>query len=229
MRLCLTQGGLVRNLTAAEIVGVSACRGALNIATPVQHRPMAWGAAAQYDETMKALRILADEHGFDMSPRRITLSTVGLLPALERLAREPVMPNLAISLHAPTDLQRGELVPINRKYGVSDIIEACKRFPLKKRSRITFEYVLAGVNDRRRTRAGSRSSSPASRRSEPDPAERRARHPVRSPSTGDRSLRRDRSEHGVACRTQEPRRVFRAACGNDCRGSEKSAAQQLAS
>jgi 23S rRNA (adenine2503-C2)-methyltransferase len=83
-----------------------------------------------------------------MPPRRITLSTVGLLPALERLAREPIMPNLAISLHAPTDAQRGELVPINRKYGVSDIIAACKRFPLRKRSRITFEYVLlAGVND----------------------------------------------------------------------------------
>ena len=58
------------------------------------------------------------------------------------------MPNLAISLHAPTDAIRGDLVPINRKYGVADIIEACKRFPLKRRSRITFEYVLlAGVND----------------------------------------------------------------------------------
>ena len=56
-----------------------------------------------YDETMKALRILADEHGLALSPRRVTLSTVGLLPALERLAREPMMPNLAISLHAPTD------------------------------------------------------------------------------------------------------------------------------
>src|SRR5439155_10432377 len=101
-----------------------------------------------YDETMKALRILADEHGFAMSPRRITLSTVGLLPALEKLAREPVMPNLAISLHAPTDVQRGELVPINRKYGVAEIVEACKRFPVRKRSRITFEYVLlSGVND----------------------------------------------------------------------------------
>jgi 23S rRNA (adenine2503-C2)-methyltransferase len=74
---------------------------------------------------------------------------VGLLPALERLAREPLMPNLAISLHAPSDVLRGELVPINRKYGVADIIDACKRFPLKKRARITFEYVLlAGVNDR---------------------------------------------------------------------------------
>src|SRR5262249_32276876 len=102
-----------------------------------------------YDETMKALRILCDEHGFAVPPRRITLSTVGLLPELERLAREPIMPNLAISLHAPTDVQRASLVPINRKYGVSDIIAACKRFPVKKRGRITFEYVLlSGVNDR---------------------------------------------------------------------------------
>jgi 23S rRNA (adenine2503-C2)-methyltransferase len=79
----------------------------------------------------------------------MTLSTVGVLPALDRMAREPIMPNLAISLHAPTDTLRGELVPLNRKYGVADIIAACKRFPLSKRSRITFEYVLlAGVNDR---------------------------------------------------------------------------------
>src|SRR5579862_7742885 len=97
---------------------------------------------------MTALRILTDEHGLAMPTRRITLSTVGLLSALERLAKEPVMPNLAISLHAPTDLQRGELVPINKKYGVAEIIAACKRFPVRKRSRITFEYVLlAGVND----------------------------------------------------------------------------------
>ncbi len=97
---------------------------------------------------MKALRILTDEFGFAMPPRRITLSTVGLLPALERLAKEPVMPNLAISLHAPTDAVRATLVPLNQKYGVAEIIAACRRFPLRKRSRITFEYVLlAGVND----------------------------------------------------------------------------------
>jgi 23S rRNA (adenine2503-C2)-methyltransferase len=149
---CLTgRMGLVRNLTAGEIVGqVRVLADALamretrfNIVLMGMGEPL-----HNYDETMKALRILTDEHGFAMSPRRITLSTVGLLPALEKLANEPVMPNLAISLHAPTDAQRGELVPINRKYGVADIIDACKRFPLKKRSRITFEYVmLSGVND----------------------------------------------------------------------------------
>jgi 23S rRNA (adenine2503-C2)-methyltransferase len=149
---CLTgKMGLTRHLMAGEIVGqVRVLAGALamrnarfNIVLMGMGEPL-----HNYDETMKALRILTDEHGFAMSPRRITLSTVGLLPALERLAREPVMPNLAISLHAPTDVLRGELVPVNRKYGVSDIIEACRRFPMKRRSRITFEYVmLAGVND----------------------------------------------------------------------------------
>jgi 23S rRNA (adenine2503-C2)-methyltransferase len=150
---CLTgKMGLVRNLTAGEIVGqvrvlvdAVSMRGVrFNIVLMGMGEPL-----HNYDETMKALRILTDEHGFAMSPRRITLSTVGVLPALEKLAREPIMPNLAISLHAPTDELRGQLVPINRKYGVSEIIDACKRFPLKRRSRITFEYVmLAGVNDR---------------------------------------------------------------------------------
>jgi 23S rRNA (adenine2503-C2)-methyltransferase len=97
---------------------------------------------------MKALRILADPRGFAISPRRITLSTVGVLPALERLASEPVMPNLAISLHATTEAQRDFLVPVNRKYALQDILNASRRFPLKRRNRITFEYVLLrGVND----------------------------------------------------------------------------------
>ncbi len=151
-RFCLTgKMGLVRNLTAGEIVGqVRVLADALgmrdkrfNLVLMGMGEPL-----HNYDETMKALRILADEHGLAVSPRRVTLSTVGLLSALERLAQEPLMPNLAISLHAPTDAIRGDLVPINKKYGVADIIDACKRFPLKRRSRITFEYVLlAGVND----------------------------------------------------------------------------------
>ncbi|HEY6895483.1 MAG TPA: 23S rRNA (adenine(2503)-C(2))-methyltransferase RlmN, partial [Rhodanobacteraceae bacterium] len=150
---CLTgRMGLVRNLTAGEIVGqVRVLVDALQMRdTSFNIVLMGMGEPLHnYDETMKALRILADEHGFAINPKRVTLSTVGLLPALERMAREPVMPNLAISLHAPTDVQRGELVPINKKYGVADIIDACRRFPLKRRSRITFEYVLlSGINDR---------------------------------------------------------------------------------
>jgi 23S rRNA (adenine2503-C2)-methyltransferase len=149
---CLTgKMGLVRNLTAGEIAGqVRVLAEALdlrdrkfNIVLMGMGEPL-----HNYDETMRALRILNDEHGFAMSPRRMTLSTVGVLPALERMARERLMPNLAISLHAPTDTLRGELVPLNRKYGVAKIVDACKRFPQTKRSRITFEYVLlAGVND----------------------------------------------------------------------------------
>jgi 23S rRNA (adenine2503-C2)-methyltransferase len=83
-----------------------------------------------------------------MSPRRITLSTVGIVPGLEKLGQEPLMPNLAISLHATTEEQRTMLVPPNKKYPLAQIIDTCRRFPLKNRSRITFEYVLlAGVND----------------------------------------------------------------------------------
>ncbi len=118
-----------------------------------------------YDETMKALRILADEHGLAVSPRRITLSTVGVLPKLERLATEALMPNLAISLHSTTEDQRDRLVPVNRKYGLKDLLDACRRFPLKRRSRITFEYVLLNeVNDTRKTRGGWSSCWPGSRR-----------------------------------------------------------------
>jgi 23S rRNA (adenine2503-C2)-methyltransferase len=149
---CLTgKMGLVRNLTAGEIAGqVRVLAGALdmrdkafNIVLMGMGEPL-----HNYDETMRALRILNDDHGFALPPRRVTLSTVGLLPALERLAQEPLMPNLAISLHAPNDVLRADLVPLNKKYGVKEIIDACKQFPLTRRRRITFEYVLlAGVND----------------------------------------------------------------------------------
>ena len=149
---CLTgKMGLVRNLSAGEIAGqvrVLAAATAL-LDAPFNIVLMGMGEPLHnYDNTMKALRILHDEHGLAISPRRVTLSTVGIVPGLERLAREPLMPNLAVSLHATTDEQRTALVPPNRKYPLADILEACRRFPLKKRNRITFEYVmLAGVND----------------------------------------------------------------------------------
>src|SRR5262245_55129540 len=143
---CLTgKMGLVRNLTAGEIVGqVRVLAGELglrdskfNIVLMGMGEPL-----HNYDQTMKALRMLNDEHGMAISPKRVTLSTVGVLPALEKLAAEPLMPNLAISLHATTEDQREALVPVNRKYGLQDILDAARRFPLRKRSRITFEYVL---------------------------------------------------------------------------------------
>ncbi|PYR67187.1 MAG: 23S rRNA (adenine(2503)-C(2))-methyltransferase RlmN [Acidobacteria bacterium] len=149
---CLTgKMGLVRNLTAGEIAGqvrvLAAATGLLD--HPFNIVLMGMGEPLHnYDATMKALRMLHDENGLSVSPRRVTLSTVGIVPGLERLAHEPLMPNLAISLHATTDEQRSELVPPNRKYPLAEILETCRRFPLKRRSRITFEYVmLEGVND----------------------------------------------------------------------------------
>ena len=149
---CLTgKMGLVRHLSAGEIAGQVRV---LATATGMLDHPfnivlMGMGEPLHnYDNTMKALRMLHSEHGLAVSPRRVTLSTVGIVPGLERLATEPLMPNLAISLHATTDEQRTALVPPNRKYPLAAILDTCRRFPLKKRSRITFEYVmLAGVND----------------------------------------------------------------------------------
>ncbi len=149
---CLTgRMGLVRHLTAGEIVGqvrvLAAATGLLD--SPFNIVLMGMGEPLHnYDQTMKALRMLHAEQGLAVSPRRVTLSTVGIVPAMRRLADEPLMPNLAISLHATTDEQRTALVPPNRKYPLAEILETCRTFPLKKRSRITFEYVmLADVND----------------------------------------------------------------------------------
>ena len=234
---CLTgKMGLVRNLTAAEIVGqVRVLAGAVNL-REARFNIVLMGMGEplhNYDETMKALRILTDEHGFDMSPRRITLSTVGLLPALERLATEAVMPNLAISLHAPTDLQRGELVPINRKYGVGDIIDACRKFPLKNRSRITFEYVLlAGVNDSPQdARRLAKLVAGVKSKVNLIPLNAAAGIPFERPS--DEAVNRFAkivADHGVAVSVRKSRgRDIRAACGQlIVEGAKKSAAQQLA-
>ena len=149
---CLTgKMGIVRNLTAGEIVGqvrvltreLGMAQSRFNIVLMGMGEPL-----HNYDAVMKALRMLNDERGLAVSPRRVTLSTVGVLPGIERLATEPLMPNLAISLHATTEEQRDLLVPINRKYGFEDLLDACRRFPVKRRARITFEYVLLkDVND----------------------------------------------------------------------------------
>jgi len=181
-----------------------------------------------YEATMKALRMLADEHGFGMSPRRMTLSTVGVLPALERLATEPLMPNLAISLHSTTEDQRDMLVPINRKYGLKELLDACRRFPIKRRERITFEYVLLrDVNDtpedaRRLVRLlhGIRVKVNLL------PLNEAAGIPFERPSD-DRVNRFARvlSEHGVTVSVRKSRgRDIRAACGQLITESSRTAA-----
>jgi 23S rRNA (adenine2503-C2)-methyltransferase len=143
--------GLVRHLAAGEIVGQVRVLAQSLALLDVRFNVVLMGMGEplhNYDATMKALRILADPSGLALSPRRVTLSTVGVVPALDRLATEPVMPNLAISLHATTEEQRSRLVPLNRKYRIEDVLAACRRFPVKRRDRITFEYVLLdGVND----------------------------------------------------------------------------------
>lgn len=234
---CLTgKMGLIRNLTAGEIVGqvrvladtLAMREATFNIVLMGMGEPL-----HNYDETMKALRILADEHGFAMSPRRITLSTVGLLPALERMAREPIMPNLAISLHAPTDAARGDLVPINKKYGVKDIIDACKRFPLKRRNRITFEYVLlAGVNDSPAdARRLAKLLSGVKSKVNLIPLNAAAGIPFERPSDEaiDRFAGILADQHLVVSVRKSRGRDIRAACGQlIVEGPRKSPAQQLA-
>jgi 23S rRNA (adenine2503-C2)-methyltransferase len=234
---CLTgKMGLVRNLTAGEIVGqvrvladaLQMREAAFNIVLMGMGEPL-----HNYDETMKALRILTDAQGFAMPARRITLSTVGLLPALERLAKEPVMPNLAISLHAPTDLQRGELVPINKKYGVGDIVAAARRFPLKKRGRITFEYVLlAGVNDSPQdARRLAKLLAGVKSKVNLIPLNAAAGIPFERPSDAViDEFARIVADHGLTVSVRKSRgRDIRAACGQlIVEGEKKSAGQQLA-
>ncbi|HWF86832.1 MAG TPA: 23S rRNA (adenine(2503)-C(2))-methyltransferase RlmN [Vicinamibacterales bacterium] len=234
---CLTgKMGLARHLTVGEIVGqVRVLLSALDMHdTPFNIVLMGMGEPLHnYDETMKALRILADELGLAVNPRRVTLSTVGLLPALERLAREPIMPNLAISLHAPTDAQRGALVPINKKYGVHDIIEACKRFPIRKRSRITFEYVLlAGVNDASQdARRLAKLLAGVKSKVNLIPLNAAAGIPFDRPSDEaiDRFAKVLADHHLIVSVRKSRGRDIRAACGQlIVEGQRKSPAQQLA-
>jgi 23S rRNA (adenine2503-C2)-methyltransferase len=120
------------------------------------HDPFPWNVVVMgmgepllnYDATLGALRVLMDPEGFGVPPRKLTLSTVGILPALEKLAREPVRPNLAISLHAPDPGLRRALMPIEEKYPMDAVIEAALRYPVPRGGLVTFEYVLlGGVND----------------------------------------------------------------------------------
>ncbi len=160
-RFCLTALlGFRRNLSPAEIIGqilYVLCDKDLGIrSTGGESSPaltnvvlMGMGEPLQnLENVIKSLVILADPQGLALPPRRITLSTVGLVPQIRQLAEAPVVPNLAISLSATTDAVRDQLMPINRKYPIQKVLQACAGFPLRRNQRITFEYVLiAGVND----------------------------------------------------------------------------------
>jgi 23S rRNA (adenine2503-C2)-methyltransferase len=159
---CLTGiGGYKRNLKAEEILGqVATVMDEHETAATHPHRreedPFPWNVVVMgmgepllnSDATLEALRILMDAEGFGVPPRKLTLSTVGILPALEKLAREPVRPNLAISLHAPDPGLRRALMPIEEKYPMGAVVDAALRYPIPRGGLVTFEYVLlGGVND----------------------------------------------------------------------------------
>ena len=184
-QFCLTaQLGLIRNLTAGEILGQvlvaldedrraretknededededetaglepGAARSTSRSAErdPVQTNVVLMGQGEpllNFDAVMAALRILLDPEGVGISPKHVTLSTSGIVPGIERLGLEEVRPKLAISLNASNDEQRDALMPINRKYPLGILLEACKKYPLRPWEHLTFEYVmLGGVND----------------------------------------------------------------------------------
>src|SRR5215469_644827 len=101
-----------------------------------------------YDNVLRALRILNSAQGFNLGARHMTVSTVGLVPAIRKLSHEPLQVNLAISLHAPTDELRGQTMPVNRKYPLGELLAACKDYIANTLRQVTFEYVLlARVND----------------------------------------------------------------------------------
>jgi 23S rRNA (adenine2503-C2)-methyltransferase len=146
--------GLKRNLDAGEIVDqvylaqrllaeVEPGRRISNIVYMGMGEPL-----HNYDNLIASLKILTHDKGAGLSQRRITVSTSGLVPKLQRLGNEEVRPNLAVSLNAPNDAIRDEIMPINRKWNIGKLLAALRAYPLEQRRRITFEYVLlAGVND----------------------------------------------------------------------------------
>ena len=146
--------GLKRNLDAGEIVDqVYLAQRLLAEAEPDRRITnivyMGMGEPLHnYDNLITSLRILTHQKGAGLAQRRITVSTSGLVPKLEKLGAETVRPNLAVSLNAPNDSIRDEIMPINRKWNIAKLLAALKAYPLEQRRRITFEYVLlAGVND----------------------------------------------------------------------------------
>ena len=144
---CLTGSfGLERNLTTSEIVNqVCAVRrghAVDNIVLMGMGEPL-----HNLDNVVNALKILYAPSGFDYSPRKVTLSTSGLVPQMHELGVR-IKVNLAVSLNATTDEVRNQLMPINRRYPLAELMKACRQFPLAPRQRITFEYILIrGVND----------------------------------------------------------------------------------
>jgi 23S rRNA (adenine2503-C2)-methyltransferase len=159
-KFCLTGVlGFQRSLTSGEIVGQvllllennglhpgvpgGESSGRVNLVFMGMGEPL-----LNYENVMAAIRVLADPAGIGISTRHMTLSTSGIVPGIRKFASEPLRPKLAISLNATTDELRDRIMPINRKWPIADLLNACREFPLRPHERLTFEYVLLqGVND----------------------------------------------------------------------------------
>lgn len=151
---CLTaKMGFERNLSATEIAsqvglmlkarGIPPEERPFNVVMMGQGEPL-----LNLDAVLEATRIMTDQRGMNVAPRRISLSTSGIVPKIEELGRAKLRPRLAVSLNASYQEQREQIMPITRKWRLDDLIRVCREFPLKPKERILFEYVLLeGVND----------------------------------------------------------------------------------
>lgn len=151
---CATgQSGFTRHLSTAEIVGQvlfvqrflqsSDAKGLRNIVLMGMGEPL-----HNYDAVMKALSIISDTRGLNIGPSRISVSTVGVVPGILRMAEEDVPYNLAVSLHGANESDRSELVPVSKKWSLAELMKACRTYTLKTERRIFFEWTLiSGKND----------------------------------------------------------------------------------
>lgn len=144
------KNGLTRNLSVGEIIDQARrARSDPDIGDLTNIVLMGMGEPlANYDATVKAVRIFLHERGFALGKRRVTISTAGYLPGLERLAEDDLPVRLALSLHATDNATRNRLMPINRKYPIERVLEACKHLHIRRRTPLTIEYMLIeGQND----------------------------------------------------------------------------------
>ena len=141
--------GVVRSLTADEIVAEYMAGRKLGEITNIVVMGMG-EPFANYDETMRALKLINAGRGPNLGARHITLSTCGIVPGFERLAAEGIQFELSVSLHAPNDELRSQLMPVNKRWPIDELLDACARYTRATKRIITFEYtVIAGVNDSR--------------------------------------------------------------------------------
>ena len=143
---CMTaKMGFARNLRAGEIIGQVLQATEMRLVNKNGFNIVFMGMGEplyNYKNVMKAFRLLTDPEGMNLSHRRVTISTSGVIPVLKQMATEPKLPNLAISLNATSADVRNRIMPINKRWGLTELLKVCRDFPLEPRRRITIEYVL---------------------------------------------------------------------------------------